>query len=287
MDDKTKSNDRLTMAELARLAGVSPSTVSRALSNNPLVNHKTRDRVQALAREHNYRINISARNFRLRRSDTIAVVAPADNSTGRFAADPFVSDLLASIADTAADHGYELLLVKGGVSRDWHADFISACRADGILAIGAAISDGGLAELRARGAPLVVWGIQPSDGACSVSTNNRGGGAMVARHLHGLGRRRIAFLGESHSLEFSRRLAGLREGLDALEAGAGQRVPVIDLPPNDRDLETRLAPAIDALDVDAIFAGSDLLALAAIRVLEESGRRVPEDVSVVGYDNIR
>ncbi len=287
MDDRTKSKQRLTMAELARLAGVSPSTVSRALSNNPLVNHETRARVQALAREHNYQINISARNFRLRRSSTIAVVAPTDPHTGRFAADPFVTDLLASIADTAADRGYEVLLVKGGSERDWHADFIAACRADGIAAIGGAIPEAGLRELRERGAPLVVWGIWQPEDVCTVSTDNRAGGAAVANHLIGLGRRRIAFLGSPETPEFGMRLQGLRDALEAHMPGSGARVDVIDLPASDTHLETRLAPALKDLDADAVFAASDLLALAAIRALEENGRRVPEDVAVVGYDNTR
>lgn len=287
MEETKKIPRRLTMAELARMAGVSPSTVSRALSNNPLVNQKTRERVQALAREHNYRINISARNFRLRRSNTIAVVAPSDPVTGRFAADPFVTDLLASIADRAADAGFEILLVKGGENRDLHADLIAACRADGILFIGGAVPEATLADLRDQGAPMVGWGASPVDGICSVSTNNYEGGRLVAHHLHRLGRRRFAFVGRTATAEFRRRLEGFRDGLRELGGDLADRTEVIEISPTDREMTEHLADALSARAVDGVFAGSDLLALAAVRALALHGRRIPDDVSVVGYDNVR
>ncbi len=288
MDDITRSQ-RMTMADIARLAGVSPSTVSRALSDNPLVNAKTRERVQALARAHNYRINVSARNFRLRRSNTIAVVAPADPRTGHYAADPFVMDLLASIADTAAEASLELLLAKGDPHRDWHAELIAACRADGILSIGRAIPPAQLRELASRGAPLVVWGARgaPDDVVCTVGSDNEAGGRAAAGHLLALGRRRIVFVGDPGIPEFRHRLDGYEAALH--DAGLSVRSDfIVDVAMSEADIAARLGDRFARLsDFDGVFASSDLLAMAAIRALGERGLRVPHDVAVIGFDNTR
>ncbi|MEX1058056.1 MAG: LacI family DNA-binding transcriptional regulator, partial [Natronospirillum sp.] len=114
-------NSPVAMADIARLAGVSESTVSRALNDNPAINVDTRERIHRLAHKLNYKMNVSARNLRLRNTHTIAVVINAGVLTGQLFSDPFMMDLISSIADELNQHGYNLLFASTDLNqKDWH-----------------------------------------------------------------------------------------------------------------------------------------------------------------------
>jgi len=276
------------MIDLARLAGVSKSTVSRALADSPLIPKDTRERIQALARTHNYRLNKKARNFRTKETLTIAVLIPDTQEKDWRLSDPFFLELLGSIADTLNDQNHELLLAKTSMrSEDWVGDHVKRGTCDGVILVGQGTQHAEINAMADGSTPFVVWGgLLPDQRYCTVGSDNRLGGEKATAHLIERGRRRIAFFGDRRLPE-----VGLRyEGYVAAHKAAGLEI----LP----DLEVTApfsgSTAFDAIadflkggvDIDAIFACSDVIAMATVRALGEQGLSIPKDVAVVGYDDI-
>ncbi|PCI51006.1 MAG: LacI family transcriptional regulator [Alphaproteobacteria bacterium] len=279
----------LTMSDIAKLAQVSESTVSRGLRNDPLVNEKTREKVQKIAREHNYQINESARNLRLRKSHTIAVVMLLDTESGQAISDPFLLGLLGNVADELSKVGYDLLLSTPLAQGDeLTPNYLESKRADGMILIGEGDHGKNINSLAGSRKPFVVWGAyQPGQNYCTVGSDNKKGAYMAVKHLIDTGHRRIAFFGNSIYPEIEQRLEGYRQALT--EAG-------LDL---DEDLlittafssrggyaKTRDELLGKKQSFDAIFTVSDAIAMGAIKQLKEKNIRVPEDVAVSGYDDI-
>ncbi len=270
----------LTMADLAKLAGVSKITVSRALSDSPLVNRETRERIQDLAREQGYKLNVSARNLRLRRSHTVAVIVEMKPSNDRTMFDPYPLMLLGGISQELTAAGYSVLLTtRQGAS----AAAVQA--ADGMILLGQGVRQDAVRRFDKLGLPMVVWGARGEhDSHVVVGSDNRQGGKAVAEHFIAQGRRNPVFVGNPGHPEIFERLSGF---VDAL-AEHGVKPLLI------RRDEFTLASGMDAVQslasrhvpFDALFACSDLLAMGAVRAVEALGRRVPEDVSVVGYDDM-
>lgn len=268
------------MADLAALAGVSKITVSRALSDSPLVNRETRERLQALAREHGYKLNVSARNLRLRRSYTVAVIVEMKPSSDRTMFDPYPLVLLGGISQELTAAGYSVLLTtRQGAS----AAAVQA--ADGLILLGQGPRQDAVRRFDKLGLPMVVWGAQgQADAHVVVGSDNRAGGGAVAEHFIAQGRHHPVFVGNPSHPEILERLNGF---VDALAAHGIKPLLI-------RRDEFTLASGIDAVDslaargvpFDALFACSDLLAMGAIRALEALGRSVPQQVSVVGYDDM-
>ena len=279
---------RLQMADIARLAGVSVSTVSRALNGSTLVNAATRERVAELARSLNYSINLSAQNLRLKKNQTIAVVVPFDAMSRQHISDPFFLSIVGSIADALTDRGYDMLLSRVDAERlDTASALYDAGKAIGIVVIGQWRHHDQLNELAARRVPLVVWGGQlPQQLYCSVGGDNLAGGLLATRHLIERGRRRIAFVGDAGLPEVMLRQQGHHQ---ALAAAGIARNPQLDLPvPFEIGAARAALDALFASDagVDGVVASSDLLALQAVQAAQAAGREVPQDVAVVGYDDM-
>lgn len=279
---------RLQMADIARLAGVSVSTVSRALNGSTLVNAATRERVAELARSLNYSINLSAQNLRLKKNQTIAVVVPFDAQSRQHISDPFFLSIVGSIADALTDRGYDMLLSRVDAERlDAASALYDTGKAIGVVVIGQWRHHDQLNELAARRVPLVVWGGQlPQQLYCSVGGDNVAGGLLATRHLLDGGRRRIAFVGDASLPEVMLRRQGHHQALAA--AGLAPDAQ-LDLP-----VPFEIGAARAALDalfasgvaVDGVVACSDLLALQAVQAAQAAGRDVPQDVAVVGYDDM-
>jgi DNA-binding LacI/PurR family transcriptional regulator len=270
----------LTMADLADLAGVSKITISRALADSPLVRPETRERLQALASEHGYKLNVSARNLRLRRSYTVAVIVEMKPTADRTMLDPYPLNLLGGISQELTASGYSVLLTtrQGATAAAVQA-------ADGLILLGQGARQDAVRRFDKLGLPMVVWGAPTEhDAHIVVGSNNRLGGALVAEHFVAHGRRNPVFVGNPSHAEIFERLNGF---VDAL-ATYGIKPLLI------RRDDFTLASGMDAVHslsarevpFDAIFACSDLLAMGAIRALGDLGRSVPGDVAVVGYDDV-
>jgi DNA-binding LacI/PurR family transcriptional regulator len=270
---------RLTMSDLAALAGVSKITVSRALRGSPLVTADTRRRVAEIAKQHGYRLNLPARNLRLNRSYTVAVVVDMDPSRDRPMSAPYLLDILGGISRELTAAGYSLVLTTVDA-----LDGMALQSADGIVLLGQGAGDSAVRKLENALVPWVVWGA-PHEGAdyTIVGSDNRQGGALAAERFLSLGRRRLVFIGDTHHAEIAAREAGFQA---ALQAGGAELVA-------SRACGFTFAAGVETIqdilkaDVafDGVFACSDVLAMGAVQALVGAGRRVPEDVAVIGYDD--
>jgi DNA-binding LacI/PurR family transcriptional regulator len=276
------------MADIARMAGVSIATVSRALNGSPLVQAETRTRIEDLARSLNYTINLSAKNLRLKANRSIAVVIPYDARSPQLISDPFFLSMVGGLADAITAQGHQMLLSR--VDAD---NLLTAAApfdtgmAVGVILIGQWRHHDHLNQLAARHVPIVVWGGELSRQIyCTIGGDNLQGGKLATQHLLSLGRRRILFLGDPQLPEVALRLTGYEQAL--AEAG---------LSPN-RNLIARapfgIGQASAAIEqvlqrgtrFDAVFACSDLLAAAALGAMRAHNLTVPQDVAVVGYDDV-
>lgn len=273
------------VAELARAAGVSASTASRALAGNPMISAATRKLVAELAEAHGFRPNQQARNLRLRRTQAIGVVLPLGHETTQHLSDPFFIAMLGYLADALTERGFDLLLSRVIPTDDsWLDRMLASGRTDGAIIIGQSNQAATLDRAAARGAPIVVWGSRlPGQLHCSVGSDNEAGGALATRHLIETGRRRLAFFGNPEAPEIAARQQGFLATCAA--AGIVGDMLAVHLTPDAAYgmiadyLGRRPAP-------DGIVAASDTVAMMAIRALAERRLRVPEDVAVIGYDDV-
>jgi DNA-binding LacI/PurR family transcriptional regulator len=291
--DDTRDNGaaqrRLQMADIARLAGVSTATVSRALNGSTLVNEETRTRIAELAKSLNYAINIGAKNLRLGQNRTVAVVIPYDTETRQHLTDPFFLGILGSIADALTERGYDMLLTRVDSERlDLTAEPYETGRALGVILIGQWRHHDQLNELAVRKIPIVVWGARLDRQLyCTVGSDNKRGGYLATRHLLTIGRRRIAFFGDTALAEVKQRFEGYKQALAewGIEVAPELIRPATFLPESGgKAVEGILG---EKIGFDAIFACSDILAMTAANALRSHAVNVPVDVSVIGYDDIQ
>jgi DNA-binding LacI/PurR family transcriptional regulator len=279
-----------TIADIARLTGVSKATVSRALNDSPLVAVETRERIQAVAREHGFQMNASARRLSLKQAHVVALMTYAYKA-GSTVTDAFMLEVMSGVAGALHTHDYDLLVIQvGPTDTDWVPKYLDTGRVDGFVLLSGTCSPRQLRTLVETKAPFAMWAPRPADGHyCTVSGDSFAGGEMAAAHLLSVGRRRIAFLGgPATGPEVQDRHRGY---VTALERTGEMPDPSLVAYASWWPAEITGAEAMRELlarapDLDAVFACSDLLALAAMEVLREEGRRIPEDVAVVGYDDV-
>ena len=279
---------RLQMADIARLAGVSTATVSRALNHSPLVNEATRARILALAQSLKYSINVGAQNLRLKQNRTVSVMVPFERDTRQPLSDPFLLAMLGSLADALTEQGFDMLFSRiGSDELGAAAAPFDSGRAIGTILVGQGRRHEQINELVARQVPIVVWGARlPNQLYCCVGSDNVHGGELATGHLLALGRRRIAFFGDLALPEPLQRYRGYCAALERHAIGVDPRlqVSVSFLP--EGGVQGVLEMLRRAEPFDAVFACSDLLAMTAIDTLRTHGVRVPDDVAVIGYDDI-
>jgi DNA-binding LacI/PurR family transcriptional regulator len=273
------------MADLAQLAGVSVATVSRALAGSAEVSEATRERIRALARSMNYTVNVGAQALRTKVKRTVALGVPRDPRTDQPISDPFFLAMIGQLADALTAQGFDVLLSRAS------AGALAALHDSGVatalLQIGQLREHEALNQLADRGVPLVVWGARlPDQRYCCVGCDNVTGGHLAGAHLVALGRRRIAFIGDTTLPEPLARWQGCQTAL----AAAGLTLDPalhLNLLYGIEDTRSGIQRLLDAgTRFDAVFACSDVMAIAAQAQLRQHGLRVPEDVVVVGYDDI-
>jgi DNA-binding LacI/PurR family transcriptional regulator len=196
--------------------------------------------------------------------------------------------MLSSLADALTERGYDMLLSRIDAERlDLAGDLAASGRAIGVILIGQWHHHDQLNELAVRRAPVAVWGAQLSQQLyCTVGTDNVAGGTLATQHLLDIGRKRIAFFGDTTLPEVAQRYEGYCKAL----AQRGIRVDpslVLRTPFLQGSAQRAVTAMLEsAARFDGLFATSDLLAMGAIGALRDSGRQVPADVAVVGYDDI-
>lgn len=285
---RTPSKSKLQMADIARLAGVSTATVSRALSGSKLVNDETRKRIEELAGSLEYTVNIGAKNLRSGDNRTIAVVIPYQSSARQTLCDPFFLSMIGELATVLTENDYEMLLSRVDENdMPTIGSLYTGGRAAGIIVIGQWHHHDDLNALAARGVPMVVWGSKLEQQVyCTVGSDNELGGLQATSHLIKLGAEKILFLGDVELPEVSSRYKGYCKAHKKARLAVN---PQLCLSVSFEAGLARQAIAnhfSEEVNFDAVFASSDLLAVTAISALNELGIRVPEDIKVVGYDDI-
>ncbi len=286
-----KKTTHTSLADIAQLAGVSVSTVSRALQNSPRVKPETITRIKQLAKEHNFKLNTTAQKLRTQKTNVIAVVIVMEKDTNQRISDPFVLEMLANISERLEKYGYDMLLVNSSHGRavDLKDYLFSSNRADGVIVLGQGKDDNRLSELSSAEVPLVVWGVpyHSSQSYCFVSSDNRKGGLLATNELIKQGCDKILFLGDYEYAELEQRLLGFKDAHDIHDMSyQPDNILLCDITAEDayRALSQRIEK--NGVDFNGIFAISDMLAIGAIKALTEAGVKIPADVALIGYDDL-
>ena len=266
--------------------------MSRVLRGSPLVNAETRKRVEEAVRALNYKVDRHASSLRLQRSGTLALLLFEDPTPDDSHINPFFLSMLGSITRACARAGQDLLVSFQQLSDDWHADYADSMKADGLILLG--YGDylsyrGKLEKLVEQGTHFVRWGaVLPNQPGLSIGCDNFHGGQLVGEHLSGLGRNRVAFLGDasSHYPEFFDRYQGCDAALHAVGLALDPALQVDAQSAEDDGYAAARELLARGAAFDAVFAASDLIAIGAMRALAEAGLQVPRDVAVVGFDDL-
>ncbi|KAB2373471.1 LacI family DNA-binding transcriptional regulator [Actinomadura sp. LD22] len=280
----TQRGTRPTLEEVAARAGVGRGTVSRVVNGSPRVSERARQAVLKAIDELGYVPNRAARTLVTRRTDTVAlVVAESDQ---RLFGEPYFAGIIRGISNGLGDTGLQLLLALARSPAEYARleHYLTTQHVDGVLLTSLHAEDPLPAKLEANGVPTVLGGRPPGLSPVSyVDVDNRLGAREAVGHLIAGGRRRIATIAGPQDMGVGiDRLAGYREALG--EAGLPEYVAFGDF-----GEATGIAAAERLLAgepaVDAVFAASDPMALGTLRVLRRLGRRVPDDVAVIGFDD--
>ena len=283
---------RPTSFDIAYRAGVSQPTVSRALRGDKSVSAKTRARIEAIAAELNYTVDKNASSLRSQRSNTIALLFFEDPTPDESMINPFFLAMLGSITRACADRGLDLLISFQRMEDDWHVRYQDSHRADGLILLGYGdytLYRERLDQLERQGTHFARWGSVSSDSSgVTVGTDNHAAGFLAGAHLVESGRRAIAFLGhaDGHYPEFRGRYLGLCEALGAAGISPDPALQFDAITTEEAGHRATQSLIASGARFDAIFAASDLIAIGAMRALKEAGRLVPEDIAVVGFDDI-
>ncbi|MEU6601092.1 LacI family DNA-binding transcriptional regulator [Streptomyces flaveolus] len=284
---RTADVRRPTLNAVAARAGVGRGTVSRVINGSPKVSARSRAAVEQAIAELGYVPNRAARSLATRRTDAVALVVP--DAENRLFSEPYFSGIIRGVSTGIAGAGMQLLLVLTGNDKEHGrlAAYLAAQRVDGVLMMAVHGDDTLPDRLEELAVPTVLAGRRSDrERLGHVRADNRGGARLAVRHLLAGGRRSIGTITGPLDMDVARaRLDGYRDALreagvavdeDLVAAGdfteEGGRVAMREL--------LRRHP-----DLDAVFAASDVMASGAVLELRAAGRRVPDDVALIGFDD--
>jgi DNA-binding LacI/PurR family transcriptional regulator len=276
-----------TLQDVARLAGVSTATVSKVLSNTPYFSEDTRERVMLAVRELGYRPNLAGRALSRGKTGIVGVIFPYVYDS--IFKDPVVLAIIEGIEEELSRQGYNLLLNSPHLTYiDEDESFMQLLRGgylDGMIAIdsvpGSRLAD----TVKVFSVPLVVLGYH--NAPYQVHCDDFTGGCLIAQHLLNLGHQRIGVIGvpASKNLAVNERMRGLRHTLAA--AGLDNNLPFAEGDYSTRSGYAAAAALVEAHpQLTAITCMNDRMAIGAMHCLQARGYRVPQDMTVVGYDNL-
>jgi DNA-binding LacI/PurR family transcriptional regulator len=277
-----------TLQDVARRAGVSTATVSKVLSNTPYFTEATRLRVMQAVEELGYRPNLAARALSSGRTHIIAVVFPYVYEA--IFTDPLVLSILQGVEKECYERGYNLLLSTPRLTPagpdEHYLQLIQSGYIEGVLGIDNVPMASVVEVARKRGIPGVVLGHH--EAAYYVRSDDFSGGEQLMAHVLELGHRQIGLIGVADEKHFS--IRGRLKGLAATAAKAGLQFSAMPREDGDFSVESGAARAGRLLsqypDLTALICVNDRMAMGAIQQARSMGRRVPDDLTVVGYDNI-
>ena len=281
--------NRPTIKDIAEDCDVSLSTVSLVLNGNPRISDKTKERVLAAVEKLGYQPNIQARGLASRSSMTLGVVVPA---LDHVFADIYFGEIISGIYDQAVKDGYKVLLDIANdnfIKSNEHFNILQSRRVDGLLFVASSIHDDYLKEFEGRNLPfLLVNHYYPGSELNTIMLDYKDSARLAADYLTGLGHSRIGLIAGTNTytgLDF--RTTFVKE-LEKRHIPESQQ-PILDGGPEwsqEEGFEAAKMLMEAHPELTAIMAGNDRMALGALRYLLQSGRRVPQDVSVMGVDDI-
>jgi LacI family transcriptional regulator len=274
----------VTIKDIARVAGVAPSTVSKALNGSVEVSEATRANVAAIASRLGYRPNAIARSLKVRRTHTLGVIT--NDREGAF-----TTAMVHGVADVASSHSFGVFLCNsyGGVAKErQHIELLLDKQVDGIILTGFKVEERGAPATATGDVPLVyLYSYTSATNSPCILPDDEGGAHLATEHLIAHGRRRIAFLNGPPSYEAThRRLVGYQTALE--QQGRTYDLGLVETAGDwNQDSGFRLAQRFmaQAEPPDAILCANDELAAGAILGLSELGLKVPSDVAIVGFDD--
>ncbi|ANB58352.1 helix-turn-helix family protein [Anoxybacillus sp. B7M1] len=278
-----------TIKDIAKAAGVSITTVSRALNGYSDVNEKTRQKIIEIAKQLNYSPNTLARGLVMNKSKTIGLLV--SGLTRESAKDNFTFEILSGVNQYVSEVDYDMVLFSTTSTKQREKTYTQLCRerrVDGAILQGIRIDDPYLQEVVESDIPCVLIDIPiESETVGYVTTDNVLGAKKAVRHLLALGHRDIAMInGYEYAFVSEQRLRGFREALLEAEVPFREQLVADGAFKEEKAEQEALRLLTCYPEITAFFCASDLMALGAMKAIKKLGKRIPEDVAVVGYDDI-
>lgn len=272
-----------TIRDVAKLAGVSVATVSRVLNKNGYVNIETEQKVTNAIKQLQYEPNAVARGLAGKQTGTIALILPDISN-------PFFPEVARGVEDVAHSHGYTVILCNSDDQGSKERSYIEVLKKkyiDGIIFASSTLEDEDITQMRKSDIPLVLLDRAPNKESCSVvRVKNYEGAQLAVQHLLEIGCNRIAHIyGPQDMITARQRLSGYEDAVKSFDWFS----PSLMVEGNFRIDGGQ--QAIETLinrhpDIDGLFAGNDLMAVGAVKALTRMGKKVPDDIAVIGFDGI-